>query len=65
MMSGGKNEDSKKGSDMVTILNIFVLTISFNVTTIMTENNNLREIKLLYKKALYLSRVNVFRKSGD
>ena len=44
-MSDGKNEDSKKGSDMVTILNIFVLTTSFNVTTIMTKNNNVREIK--------------------
>ena len=45
MMSGGKNEGSKKGSDMVTILNTFVLTTSFNVTTIMTKNNNVREIK--------------------
>ena len=46
MMSDGKNEGSKKGgSDMVTILNIFVLTTSFNVTTIMTKNNNVREIK--------------------
>ena len=60
MMSDGKNEGSKTGSDMVTILNIFVLTTSFNVTTIMTKNNNVREIKKLYKKALYLSRVHVF-----
>ena len=61
MMSDGKNEGSKKGSDIVAILNIFVLTISFNVTTMMTKNNNVREIKKkLYKKALYLSRVHVF-----
>ena len=59
-MSDGENEGSKKGSDMVTILNIFVPTISFNVTTIMTKNNNVMEIKKLYKKALYLSRVHVF-----
>ena len=65
MMSDGKNEGSKKGSDIVTILSIFVLTISFNVTTITTENNNVREIKKLYKKALYLSRVNVFSKSAN
>ena len=45
MMSDGENEGSKKGSDMVTILNTFVLTTSFNVTTIMTKNNNVREIK--------------------
>jgi len=36
MMSDGKNEGSKKGSDIATIFSIFVLTISFNVTTIMT-----------------------------
>ena len=50
MMSHGKNEGSKKGSDMVTILNIFVLTTSFNVTTIMTKNNNVREIKKIVQK---------------
>ena len=60
MMNDGENEGSKKGSDMVTILNIFVPTISFNVTTTMTKNNNVMEIKKLYKKALYLSRVHVF-----
>ena len=44
-MSDGKNEGSKKGGHMVKILNTFVLTTSFNVATIMTKNNNVREIK--------------------
>ena len=50
-MSDGKSEDSKKGSDTVTILNIFVFKMSFNVTTVMTKNNNVREIKKIVQKS--------------
>lgn len=50
-MSDGKSEGSKKGSDTVTILNIFVFTMSFNVTTVMTKNNNVREIKKIVQKS--------------
>ena len=35
---------------MVTILSIFVLTISFNIITITTKNNNVREIKKIVQK---------------
>ena len=35
----------------MTILNIFVFTMSFNVSTVMTKNNNVREIKKIVQKS--------------